>query len=151
MTKPTEPVDLTRDDCLQLLGTGGLGRVVFTASALPAVQPVSYVLHRDEVIFRVADGGSLSDATRHAVVGFQVDDIDPVTQAGWSVVGVGRAYAISDADRRSTPLLDSATHVVAVPMQQLTGQRVQLGDTDAARHGRPARGRGTNGRLPTVR
>jgi uncharacterized protein len=132
MTERTELADLTRDDCLHLLGTGGLGRVVFTASAMPAVQPVSYVLHGDEVVFRVADGGSLSTATRHAAVGFQVDDIDPVTRAGWSVLGVGQAYAISDADRRSVPVTGSATHTVAVPLQQLTGQRVRLGYTDAA-------------------
>lgn len=138
MTERTKPSDLTRDDCLHLLGTGGLGRVVFTASAMPAVQPVSYVLHGDEVVFRVADGGSLSTATRQAVVGFQVDDIDPVTYAGWSVLGVGQAYAISDADRRSVPAGDFATHTVAVPMQQLTGQRLRLGHTDDGAAARPA-------------
>jgi nitroimidazol reductase NimA-like FMN-containing flavoprotein (pyridoxamine 5'-phosphate oxidase superfamily) len=138
MTERNELADLTRDDCLHLLGTGGLGRVVFTASAMPAVQPVSYVMHGDEVVFRVADDGSLSTATRHAVVGFQVDDIDPVTHAGWSVLGVGQAYEISDADRRSMPVAGSATHAVAVPLQQLTGQRVRLGYTDAAAAAQPA-------------
>ena len=131
MTERTEPADLTREDCLHLLGARGLGRVVFTASAMPAVQPVSYVRHGDEVVFRVADGGPLSTATRHAVVGFQVDDIDPQTRAGWSVLGVGQAYEISDADRRSLPVAGSETHTVAVPLQQLTGQRVRLGHTDA--------------------
>ena len=126
MTERAEQADLTREDCLRLLRAGGLGRVVFTASAMPAVQPVSYVLHGDEVVFRVADGGPLSTATRHAVVGFQVDDIDPVTHAGWSVLGVGQAYEISEADRRSAPVAASATHTVAVPLQQLTGQRVRL-------------------------
>ena len=66
MIDSTELVDLTRDDCLRLLGARVLGRVVFTESAMPAVQPVSYVLHGDEVVFRVADSGSLSTATRSA-------------------------------------------------------------------------------------
>ena len=105
---------------------------------MPAVQPVSYVLHGEEVVFRVADHGSLSNATRHAVVGFQVDDIDPVTYAGWSVLGVGQAYAISDADHRSTPVTAIATHTVALPLQQLTGQHVRLDQTDAAAAARPA-------------
>ena len=131
MTECNELGDITREDCLHVLGAGVLGRVVFTASAMPAVQPVSYVLHGDEVVFRVVDGSALSTATRHAVVGFQVDDIDPVTHAGWSVLGVGQAYEISDADRRSMPVAGSATHTVAVPLQQLTGQRVRLGHTDA--------------------
>ena len=127
MTDSTDLVDLTRDDCLHLLGAGVLGRVVFTAAAMPAVKPVSYVLHGDEVVFRVPDSGSLSTATRHAVVGFQVDDINPVTHAGWSVLGVGQAYPITDADRRSMAATGTPTHSVALPLQQLTGQRVRLG------------------------
>jgi nitroimidazol reductase NimA-like FMN-containing flavoprotein (pyridoxamine 5'-phosphate oxidase superfamily) len=130
MTERTAQTDLTRDDCLHLLGTGELGRVVFTASAMPAVQPVSYVLHGDEVVFRVADAGSLSTATQHAVVGFQVDDIDPITHAGWSILGVGQAYEISDADQRSVPSAGSATHTVVMPLQHLAGQRIRLGRTD---------------------
>jgi hypothetical protein len=136
MTASTELVDLTRDDCLRLLGARVLGRVVFTASAMPAVQPVSYVLHGDEVVFRVADSGSLSKATRHAVVGFQVDDIDPVTNLGWSVLGVGQAYEVTDTDHHSVSAAGPASHTVAVPLQELTGQRVQLGDT-GAREGTP--------------
>jgi nitroimidazol reductase NimA-like FMN-containing flavoprotein (pyridoxamine 5'-phosphate oxidase superfamily) len=138
MTQRTEPADFTRDDCLHLLGTGELGRVVFTASAMPAVQPVRYVLHGEEVVFRVADAGSLSTATQYAVVGFQVDDIDPITHAGWSILGVGQAYQISDADRRSVPVAGSATHTVVVPLQQLTGQRIRLGHIDAGAAARPA-------------
>ena len=132
MTERTEQAALTREDCLRLLGSGGLGRVVFTASAMPAVQPVSYVLHGEEVVFRVADGSLVSTATRHAVVGFQVDDIDPVTHAGWSILGVGQAYELRDGGRRSAPVAGSATHTVAVPLQQLTGHRVRLGHAAAS-------------------
>jgi uncharacterized protein len=144
MTERTELVDLSRDDCLRLLGAKVLGRVVFTASAMPAVQPVSYLLHGDEVVFRVADSGSLSTATRHAVVGFQVDDIDPITHVGWSVLGVGQAYEPTDTDRRSLPPAGSASHTVAVPLQELTGQRVQL--SVAATRAEDARRRATTDR-----
>jgi hypothetical protein len=130
MTERTELIGLTRVDCLQLLAAGGLGRVVFTASAMPAVQPVRYVLRGDEVVFQVVDGGPLSMATQHAVVGFQVDDIDPVTHAGWSVLGVGQAYEITEDGHRGVPSTGSARHSVAVPLQQLAGQRVWLGNTD---------------------
>lgn len=136
MTDSSEPVDLTRHDCLRLLDQGMLGRVVFTASAMPAVQPVRYALHGDEVVFPVADDGPLSTATRHAVVGFHVDDVDPVTHVGWSVLGVGRAYALSRTDRRATPAAGPASHMVAVPLQQLTGRRFQLGEVDAGQGSR---------------
>ncbi len=140
MTERAERADLTRDDCLYLLGAGGLGRVVFTAAAMPAVQPVTYILYGDEVVFRVPDGGLLSTATRHAVVGFQVDDIDPVTRAGWSVLGVGQAYEVGPDDRRSAVTTDADTHAVAVPLQQLTGQRFRLGDAANGAAVRPAVG-----------
>jgi hypothetical protein len=130
MTERTELIGLTRVDCLQLLAAGGLGRVVFTASAMPAVQPVRYVLRGEEVVFQVVDGDPLSMATQHAVVGFQVDDIDPVTHAGWSVLGVGQAYEIINDGHRWVPSTGSARHSVAVPLQQLAGQRVWLGNTD---------------------
>ena len=139
MTDSIELVDLTRGDCLRLLGARVLGRVIFTASAMPAVQPVSYVLHGDEVVFRVADSGSLSTATHHVVVGFHVDDIDPITHVGWSVLGVGQAYEITDTDRRSLPAAAPASHTVAIPLQELTGHRVQLGGA-AAREDTPSTG-----------
>ena len=137
MTDRTEFGALTRADCLHLLGAEVLGRVVFTASAMPAVQPVRYVLYGEEVVFCVADSGPLASATRHTVVGFQVDDFDPVTQAGWSVLGVGQAYEIPDTDHRRAPTAGPATHSVAVPLLQLTGQRLRLGTADTRAAVRP--------------
>ncbi len=121
---------LTRADCLLLIGAGGLGRVVFTDAAMPAVQPVAFVLDGHDVVFRVPLGGPLDAATRGTVVGFQVDDIDPGTRAGWSVLGVGRAYEVTDTVRRAALPAgwggDDVAHTVAVPLELLTGQRVQL-------------------------
>jgi nitroimidazol reductase NimA-like FMN-containing flavoprotein (pyridoxamine 5'-phosphate oxidase superfamily) len=122
-----DPGTLTRAGCLRLLGTKKVGRVVFTASAMPAVQPVEYTVHGDEVVFQALDGSTLSAATEHCVVGFQVDDIDPVDRIGWSVFGVGQAYAISRTDPRALPGGSTWSHAVAVPLQQLTGQRLHLG------------------------
>lgn len=121
------PVGLTRTGCLELLGTRTLGRIIFTASAMPAVEPVVYAVFGDEVVFRVRDRAALSTATEDAVVGFQVDDIDPLSRSGWSVVGVGQAYTVSATDPRALPRGGAGSHTVALPMQQLTGQRLQLG------------------------
>ena len=52
--------------------------MVFTAGALPAVHPVIYLLDDEEVIFRTAAGSKLAAATRHQIVGFQADEIDPL-------------------------------------------------------------------------
>lgn len=122
---------LTRADCLLLIEDGGLGRVVFTDAAMPAVQPVEFVLDGDHAVFRVPDGGPLDAATHGTVVGFQVDDIDPGTHAGWSVLGVGRAYAVTDPGRVAALPAGwgaggDAAHTVAVPLEQLSGQRIRL-------------------------
>jgi hypothetical protein len=73
---PGELHELGRGECLRLLADGVIGRVAFTDAALPAVQPVGYHLDDEEIIFRTRNGGKLAAATRHAVVGFEVDDFD---------------------------------------------------------------------------
>jgi hypothetical protein len=106
--------------------------VVFTEGALPAVHPVIYLLDDEEVIFRTAAGSKLAAATRHQIVGFQADEIDPYTRTGWSVLGVGQAYEVLTPTRlaelaagRPAPwILDRAEHTIAIPLQRLTGRRL---------------------------
>ena len=128
----TELTELHRADCLRRLAGGVIGRVVFTEAALPAAHPVTYLLDGEEIVFRTADGGKLAAATLRRVVGFQVDEIDLQARTGWSVLGVGEAYEVTDPRR----LADLATrmpppwtshrrdHTVAIPLQRLTGRRV---------------------------
>ncbi|GAA1325683.1 pyridoxamine 5'-phosphate oxidase family protein [Pseudonocardia xinjiangensis] len=126
-----ELVELDRTECLRLLATGVIGRIVFTEAAMPAAHPVNYLLDGEEVLFRTADGRTFA-ATHRTVVGFQADDLDPVTHTGWSVLGVGHAYEVVDPERLDA--LDAtmaeswaggrAGHVVAVPLQHLTGRRL---------------------------
>ncbi len=127
-----ELVELDRAECLRLLGTATVGRVIFTDAALPAAQPVNYLLDDEEVVFRTAGGGKLAVATRHHVVAFEVDDLDTATRTGWSVVGVGEAYEVLAPDRLAElagriprPWAAGRTgHVISIPLQQLTGRRV---------------------------
>jgi hypothetical protein len=73
--------------------------VVFTEAALPAVEPIGYLLDDEEILFRFPAGGPLAAATRDTVVGFQTDDIDARTLSGWSVFGVGEAYEVVEPTR----------------------------------------------------
>jgi nitroimidazol reductase NimA-like FMN-containing flavoprotein (pyridoxamine 5'-phosphate oxidase superfamily) len=141
MTDPMEFVDLDADACRRLLAGSGIGRVVFTDHAMPAAQPVNYYLDHDEIIFRTRNGAKLAAATRGAVVGFEVDEIDPTTRTGWSVFGVGQAYEIQDRSRLAelaTTLPDSwapgrDAHTIAVPLTRLTGRRIRVvADTPTA-------------------
>jgi nitroimidazol reductase NimA-like FMN-containing flavoprotein (pyridoxamine 5'-phosphate oxidase superfamily) len=126
-----ELVELDRKECLRLLATGVIGRIVFTDAAMPAAHPVNYLLDGEEVLFRTADGRTFA-ATHRTVVGFQADDLDPETHTGWSVLGVGHAYEVVDPARLHAlhgTMPESwapgrAGHVVAVPLQHLTGRRL---------------------------
>ncbi|MFR9805154.1 pyridoxamine 5'-phosphate oxidase family protein [Pseudonocardia sp. RS010] len=125
--------EISRAECLSLLAGAEVGRVAFTAQALPVVHPVAFLLDGEEIVFRTAAGSTLAAATRHAVVGFQVDHIDPATRTGWTVLGVGEAYEVVVPER----LHQLATvmpgpwaagrdgHVISIPLQLLHGRRLE--------------------------
>lgn len=106
--------------------------MVFTDAALPAAQPVNYRLDDGEILFRTGTGSKLAAATRHAVVAFEVDEIDVDTRTGWSVLGVGEAYEVLDptrladlAERMPPPWAPGRTaHTIAIPLRRLTGRRL---------------------------
>ncbi|MER6580227.1 pyridoxamine 5'-phosphate oxidase family protein, partial [Nonomuraea sp. NPDC001023] len=87
---------LSREECLRLLSSTPIGRIVFTDRALPAVQPVNFCLDGERVVIRTSIGSKLAAATRHAVVAFEADEFDPAMRTGWSVTAVGHARAVTD-------------------------------------------------------
>ncbi|MFC4944929.1 pyridoxamine 5'-phosphate oxidase family protein [Pseudonocardia sp. GCM10023141] len=129
-----ELVMLDREQCIALLGSAVIGRVVFTDGALPSAQPVNFVLDGEEVVFRTSNGSKLAAATRHAVVAFEVDDIDHATRTGWSVLGVGQAYEVVEparlaelAELQPDPWApDRTAHTISIPLQMLSGRRLVL-------------------------
>jgi uncharacterized protein len=88
---------LSRHECIRLLGTVPLGRIVYTRQALPAVELVNFALHDGDIIIRTDSGGKLAAATRGAVVAFEADSVDAATQGGWSVTVVGYSRAVTDS------------------------------------------------------
>jgi len=87
---------LGREECLRLLDTVRVGRLVFTEDALPAVQPVNFRVWRDDVVIRVAGGFKLAAASQNLVVAFEADELDPDLRTGWSVTVVGHAQQITE-------------------------------------------------------
>ena len=122
--------EIDRAECLRLLASAQIGRVLYTEAAMPAAHPVNYLLDDEEVVFRTGGGGKLAAAARGIVVGFQVDDIDVAQRSGWSVLGVGEAYEILDparlaelAERLPVPWAPHRTgHCISIPLQRLTGR-----------------------------
>lgn len=123
---------LDRADCMRLLARSTFGRIGITVGALPVVLPVNYRLVDDHIVFRTGQGTKLDAATRNSIVAFQVDDIDPLSHSGWSVMVTGEAREVTDvgdlADLEAAGIPhwvhseDDATMAVATTM--VTGRRV---------------------------
>lgn len=102
-------VELTRNQALELLGSIGFGRIVFTRDALPAIRPVNHALIDGQLVIRTHEGAALTRAAGGAgvVVAYEADVIDPLTHLGWSVVVTGFARLVSDPE-----ILDRYAHVL---------------------------------------
>ncbi|HZB33276.1 MAG TPA: pyridoxamine 5'-phosphate oxidase family protein [Streptosporangiaceae bacterium] len=87
---------LSPEECISLAATMPIGRIVFTDRALPAVQPVNFLIEDGSVIIRTTQGSKLATATRNAIVAFEIDEFDRRSQAGWSVTMIGRAQSVHD-------------------------------------------------------
>ena len=89
---------LSRDECLALLETVKIGRIAVTVDALPVVLPVNFVVADGCIVISTAPGTKLQAATRGSVVAFEVDAIDAMYHAGWSVLVTGTAREVVDPD-----------------------------------------------------
>ena len=89
---------LARDECIRLIASVPVGRIVYTRQALPAVELVNFALHDGDIVIKTDAGGKLAAATRGAVVAFEADSVDAAGHAGWSVTLVGEARAVTDSE-----------------------------------------------------
>ena len=88
---------LSAGTCLERLEHGTIGRVGWSSYKGPQILPVTYLLHDDKIVFRTDSRGPLASLQGGEPTVFEVDDFDPSTRCGWSVVARGRAYS----DQRS--------------------------------------------------
>jgi nitroimidazol reductase NimA-like FMN-containing flavoprotein (pyridoxamine 5'-phosphate oxidase superfamily) len=125
---------LSVGDCLELLDTTPVGRLVLTERALPAFHPVDYVRHGRSLIVRTGPGSELDAARRRDVVAFEADHVDPDAHTGWSVMVVGRAGVVDDIERlvavidhRYRPWVRGrGLHVIRIDAERVTGRRLVL-------------------------
>jgi uncharacterized protein len=123
---------LTEQECRELLGRVPLGRIVYTDRALPAIQPVNFVMAGGEVVILTSAGSKLAAAARNAVVAFEIDEFDHDIRAGWSVVIIGHARVIAEDGEltrmRTLPLRpwapDEPVHYIAITPELMSGRRL---------------------------
>jgi uncharacterized protein len=85
---------LDAHECYELLGTQEVGRLGVTAEHYPLIIPVNYGMDGQVVVVRTHPGTILA-AADHANVTFEVDEIDPATRTGWSVLVRGLAEQLT--------------------------------------------------------
>lgn len=130
--------ELTRAQCVALLGEHDFGRLAFVAmvGVVPQITPVNYLFDQDAVIFRSDPGSKLTAAVRDAPVAFEIDGIDDDKHTGWSVVITGHAREVIAAPElnrlRGTHFASWApgakTHFVRISLQRVTGRRIKLAE-----------------------
>ena len=90
LTRPrTRLLELARPECLRLLATTSIGRVVVSVPAWdhPMIRPVNYLFDESSqsVLLRSAIGSKLHSLLRSARAAFEIDGIDHAGDVGWSV------------------------------------------------------------------
>jgi uncharacterized protein len=125
-------VELSRDECLDLLRRAGIGRVVLSVRCIPVALPVNVVVVDGDVVFSTDEGAKLDAVLHRTVVSVEVDDSDPVYHTGWSVLVTGVAELLTDARdierMRRLPLRAWAPgphrFFVRVPSTLVSGRRI---------------------------
>jgi nitroimidazol reductase NimA-like FMN-containing flavoprotein (pyridoxamine 5'-phosphate oxidase superfamily) len=92
---------LERDECLALLAGASFGRVVVgLGEGPPVIRPVNYTFDvpSQSVVFLTGEGSKLHallSSARDAA--FEIDDQDPETRSGWSVIVSGVPGEVTSA------------------------------------------------------
>ena len=134
VARPRRLTELTRGESVRLLASAGMGRVVFTHQALPAIRVVNHLLDDGHVIIRSHLGTALTVAAGFAagvVVAYEADAIDPGDHLGWSVVVTGTARLVRDpgeAARYKQQLhpwvAGNMDQVIRISIEMITGFRL---------------------------
>jgi uncharacterized protein len=132
---------LSRHECLTLLASVPVGRIIFTRRALPEVELVNFVLDRGEIVIRIDRDAQLAAATSGAIVAFEADLLDVANQAGWSVTAIGHSREVTDPGEKdqlremglSSWAPVAREHFIRVSPQILNGRRLRAhGEQSAA-------------------
>lgn len=138
------PIELTVEECLELLNTNIVGRVALSTPGGPRIVPVNYAMHGDAIVFRTAPYSELGTYGWNTELAFEIDHLDYERHQGWSVVAYGRGALVEDpdevADIRRTwdprPWAEGQRHLyMRLDWRNLTGRR--LGDDWVSGHMSP--------------
>lgn len=130
MTRHRRIRQLTTDQSWCLLGTVPLGRIAFTANAMPEIRPVIHIVENDDLIIRSRMVAAIHD-TGGQVVSYEADTLNADARLGWSVIVLGRAHLVQDPAEVEryhqilTAWVDpSIDYVIRVRPENITGYEI---------------------------
>jgi nitroimidazol reductase NimA-like FMN-containing flavoprotein (pyridoxamine 5'-phosphate oxidase superfamily) len=122
---------IPEDECRELLGSSPVGRIFFTDDGAAAVRPVTFVLQDSAIFFRTAAGSKLLSAARGSRAGFEVDDYEPRSGTGWSVIAGGSLRLVQDPERSARVdavlrpwMPGELLHLVSMSIESVSGRRI---------------------------
>jgi nitroimidazol reductase NimA-like FMN-containing flavoprotein (pyridoxamine 5'-phosphate oxidase superfamily) len=91
-------VELSRDECLELLASHHFGRLaVVMPNGSPVIRPVNYVFdpRSQSVVFRTGRGSKFHALLKASKAAFEIDGLENETRTAWSVIIEGVAAEVS--------------------------------------------------------
>jgi nitroimidazol reductase NimA-like FMN-containing flavoprotein (pyridoxamine 5'-phosphate oxidase superfamily) len=112
-----------------------VGRVAIIVGHYPLVFPVDFAVDGHQILYRTGVGIKLY-SLHHSNVTFEVDEIDPIHQTGWSVLVQGAAQELDIEHNRVTASraeLEGAIpwapgrreHLIRIVADQISGRRIR--------------------------
>jgi nitroimidazol reductase NimA-like FMN-containing flavoprotein (pyridoxamine 5'-phosphate oxidase superfamily) len=134
-------VALGRDECLRLLSTAAVGRVVvLTPSGTPVIRPVNHTFDQasQSVVFRSIEGTKFATLVRSSKAWFEIDEIDPEDRTAWSVIIAGVTEVVTQpAEVRRLEALGSESWIagreaqwIRIRARVVSGRRLTVGVTE---------------------
>ncbi len=123
---------LDEEACLRVFERHAIGRLGFSAAALPVVLPINFTIDDRRIFFRTEPGLKLDAARAGAVACLEVDDYDAMNHTGASALATGRLRLVTDADEldelAGLPLTPwgapGAASLIELPIELLSGREI---------------------------
>jgi nitroimidazol reductase NimA-like FMN-containing flavoprotein (pyridoxamine 5'-phosphate oxidase superfamily) len=130
---------LDEAECMELLGTGRIGRLIYSSRYGPVALPSEYKIHEGSIIFRTYRTTFTEEDLRTGIahaeyqVAFEADQTDPEAREGWLVLILGTAHHIdTEAERASIAdvglkswVEGEPEHFIRVDPIRVAGQRLR--------------------------
>ena len=100
----SRPDVLSRAECIRLLPTVPVGRLVFVHDGEPRAYPMNFTAEGPHIWLRGDTGGAAADIAPDAPVAFEVDSYDAWQQTGWSVLVTGRLRWLAEQPDGRPPM-----------------------------------------------